>query len=55
MDNIMDIWERLYEKAKEQYHPEDVSPLYMLIMLCVRLKQITARFIQVSVLRAAAE
>ena len=22
----MDIWETLYEKAKEQYHPEDVSP-----------------------------
>ena len=22
----MDIWERLYLKAKEQYHPEDVSP-----------------------------
>ena len=22
----MDIWEKLYEKAKEQYHPEDVSP-----------------------------
>ena len=22
----MDIWERLYQKAKEQYHPEDVSP-----------------------------
>ena len=22
----MDIWERMYEKAKEQYHPEDVSP-----------------------------
>lgn len=22
----MDIWERLYEKAKEQYHPEEVSP-----------------------------
>lgn len=22
----MDIWERLYIKAKEQYHPEDVSP-----------------------------
>lgn len=22
----MDIWERLYNKAKEQYHPEDVSP-----------------------------
>lgn len=22
----MDIWKTLYEKAKEQYHPEDVSP-----------------------------
>lgn len=22
----MDIWERLYEKAKEQYHPEELSP-----------------------------
>lgn len=22
----MDIWEQLYEKAKAQYHPEDVSP-----------------------------
>jgi len=22
----MDIWQRMYEKAKEQYHPEDVSP-----------------------------
>ena len=22
----MDIWEKLYLKAKEQYHPEDVSP-----------------------------
>lgn len=22
----MDIWEQLYEKAKEQYHPGDVSP-----------------------------
>lgn len=22
----MDIWEKLYIKAKEQYHPEDVSP-----------------------------
>lgn len=25
----MDIWETLYEKAKEQYHPEDVSPFIM--------------------------
>ena len=22
----MDIWEQLYEKAKEQYHPTDVTP-----------------------------
>lgn len=22
----MDIWEKLYKKAKEQYHPQDVSP-----------------------------
>ena len=22
----MDIWEKMYEKAKVQYHPEDVSP-----------------------------
>ncbi len=22
----MDIWETLYKKAKEQYHPEDVTP-----------------------------
>ena len=22
----MDIWEKLYEAAKEQYHPEEVSP-----------------------------
>ncbi len=22
----MDIWQRMYKKAKEQYHPEEVSP-----------------------------
>ena len=22
----MDIWEKMYEKAKQQYHPNDVSP-----------------------------
>ena len=22
----MDIWERMYEKATEQYHPEEVTP-----------------------------
>lgn len=24
----MDIWEKLYLKAKEQYHPEEVSPFF---------------------------
>lgn len=28
-DKQMDIWSALYEKAKEQYHPEDVSPFVM--------------------------
>ena len=22
----MDIWEKMYLKAKEQYHPEEISP-----------------------------
>ena len=22
----MDIWEKMHERAKEQYHPEDTSP-----------------------------
>lgn len=26
MEENMDIWEKLYLKAKEQYHPEEVSP-----------------------------
>ncbi len=31
----MDIWERLYEKAKEQYHPGNVSPfLYAHHVVC---------------------
>lgn len=31
----MDIWERLYVKAKEQYHPEDISPfLYAHHVVC---------------------
>ena len=25
----MDIWEEMYEKAKEEYHPEDISPFLM--------------------------
>ncbi len=31
----MDIWEKLYQKAKEQYHPEEVSPfLYAHHVVC---------------------
>lgn len=31
----MDIWEKLYVKAKEQYHPEEVSPfLYAHHVVC---------------------
>lgn len=31
----MDIWENLYTKAKQQYHPEDVSPfLYAHHVVC---------------------
>ena len=22
----MDVWERLYQQAKKEFHPEDVSP-----------------------------
>lgn len=25
----MDIWQKLYEEAKKEYHPEDVSPFIM--------------------------
>ncbi|MGM9618475.1 MAG: cytidine deaminase family protein [Oscillospiraceae bacterium] len=31
----MDIWEKLYEAAREQYHPEEVSPfLYVHHVVC---------------------
>jgi len=31
----MDIWEKLYEAAKQQYHPQDVSPfLYAHHVVC---------------------
>ena len=31
----MDIWERLYQAAKEQYHPQDVTPfLYAHHVVC---------------------
>ncbi|MFR1686349.1 MAG: cytidine deaminase family protein [Massilimicrobiota timonensis] len=31
----MDIWEKLYQKAKEQYHPQEVSPfIYVHHVVC---------------------
>ncbi len=30
----MDIWETLYEKAKAQYHPEEVSPFLYAHQTC---------------------
>ena len=63
----MDIWEKLYLKAKEQYHPEDVTPFVyahiiqlqfhlslMRIMLFARLKAKTERSSRDSALKAAA-
>ena len=34
----MDIWEKLYQKAKEQYHPQEVSPFIYAqsCRLCIR-------------------
>lgn len=49
----MDIWEKLYLKAKEQYHPEDVTP-FVRIMLFARLKAKTERSSRDSALKAAA-
>ena len=28
----MDIWEKLYERAKKEYDPKEVTPLSTLIM-----------------------
>lgn len=32
----MDIWERLYQAAQGEYHPEEVSPFVMRTMSCAR-------------------
>lgn len=35
----MDIWEKLYQKAKEQYHPQEVSPfIYAHHVVCAYRK-----------------
>ena len=51
----MDIWQKMYDKAKEQYHPEEVSPLYMHIMSYVLWKLIMEKSSQAFALKAAAE
>lgn len=52
----MDIWNKLCEKAKQEYHPEDVSPFVMwLITLYALWKPKTERYSQAFALKAAAE
>ena len=33
----MDIWEKLYEKARKEYHPEDVTPFVSCAPCCMRI------------------
>lgn len=47
----MDIWEKLYEAAKNDYNPHYVTPLFIQIMLLQQLKQKMDRFSQATVLK----
>lgn len=35
----MDIWNKLYEKAKQEYHPEDVSPFVFMDAIHYKVKE----------------
>lgn len=50
----MDIWEKLYLKAKEQYHPEDVTPFVYAHHVVCALEAKTERSSRDSALKAAA-
>ena len=41
----MDIWEKLYEKARKEYHPEDVTPFVYAHHVVCALKAATELFI----------
>ena len=51
----MDIWNQLYEKAKQEYHPEDVSPFVMTHHVVCTLEVETQRYSQAFALKAATE
>lgn len=50
----MDIWEKLYLKAKEQYHPEDVTPFVYAHHVVCALESENGRSSRDSALKAAA-
>ena len=49
----MDIWQELYEKARAQYGPQEVSPFVTRIMWSARWKAKTGEFIRASASKAA--
>lgn len=52
----MDIWNKLCEKAKQEYHPEDVSPFVMAHhVVCALEAENGERYSQAFALKAAAE
>ena len=51
---VMDIWEKLYLRAKEQYHPEDVSPFIYAHHVVCALESENGEIYTDSALKAAA-
>ena len=49
----MDIWDTMYEKAKPQFHPEEVSPFIYAHHVVCAIEAETEKFSRVSALRAA--
>ena len=50
----MDIWEKLYERAKAEYHPEDVSPFVMAHHVVCAIEAENGEIFADSALKAAA-
>lgn len=49
----MDIWQELYEKARAQYGPQEVSPFVCAHHVVARWKAKTGEFIRASASKAA--
>lgn len=47
----MDIWEDMYNKAKKEYHREDVSPFIVAHHVVAQLKVKMVKFLQAFVLK----